>query len=156
MRIERKEHALDGRLGRLFVIDLAGISVFDRGDGFVIIGFNLVRLVSFFRDLPGVGIDHVAPETARFDPACDARLDDDKSGDDGELACHSQLPWGMQKIYHRARVALKHHDAWVVSELCVARQISLAQPFTAGLALDVKSEAPLMGLFLSISSGTQA
>jgi len=44
----------------------------------------------------------------------------------------------------------------VVSELWVARQISLAQPFTAGLALDVKSEAPLMGLFLSIASGTQA
>jgi hypothetical protein len=34
-----------------------------------------------------------------------------------------------------------------------SRQISLAQPFTAGLATDVKCEASLMGLSLTVANG---
>src|SRR5215831_7502879 len=63
---------------------------------------------------------------------------------------------GRDRLRHEAEKINKTRQWGGVSELCFASQISLAQPFTAGLALNIKSEAPLMGLFLLIASGTQA
>ena len=42
MRIEGGEHALDGRLSRFLVIDVAGIIAGDGGDCFVVVFFDLV------------------------------------------------------------------------------------------------------------------
>ena len=42
MRIERREHSLDGRLSRFLVIDVAGIVAGDSGDCFVVVFFDLV------------------------------------------------------------------------------------------------------------------
>ena len=42
------------------------------------------------------------------------------------------------------------------SECCVARQISLAQPFTAGLAMDVMDRSPINGAFCEQRLSTQA
>jgi len=51
LRIEREKHSLDCCLGSFFVIDLAGISIFDGRYRFAIIGFDLIGLVLVFGGL---------------------------------------------------------------------------------------------------------
>ena len=93
MRIESEQHSLDRCLGSFFVIDLAGVSIFDGRYRFAIIGFDTISFVLVFGRLARIDGRHVTPGRARTHPARDAGRDDYKNGDDGELSGHRQDYW---------------------------------------------------------------
>ena len=90
MRIEREQHSLDGGLGGFFVIDLAGISIFDGRYRFAIIGFDLIGFVLIFSRLTGIDYRQVTPGRTRTHTAGDGGRHDYKNGNDGELSGHRQ------------------------------------------------------------------
>ncbi len=92
VRIKCEEHPLNRGLGGFFVVDFAGVFLFDRGNRFAIIALDSVSFVFLGRGglicFRGVEVNQRPVRGSRAHAASDTCRDDDQGGDDREISAH--------------------------------------------------------------------